>query len=520
MVEQLAEWHGYTDPLPLEGEENALGAAYHKLLDLPLTPPRALVLDGLDEVSWDLKPYLSRPLPDGLHLILTVRDVGQKWASQYGLRAGQYQHEKLDGLSREGVAEVLLQAGGVAAAIADEPNLFDKVMDKAAYQTDPKLGADPFYVRILAEDAAEKTLTSDNRVRIEKDGVTEFQDLDTYLDSQPRGLSDYLDAWYEEVTQAAGEAPARDLFATLAVALGPIGRTDLQRLHTSLVAKWPSNPFDAILKKVRRLVAEDKEGNYAFAHPRLTQYMRARIKQEDPSLLQQYTDALLTDCARWKEHQGLYALRYAAQHLAALVKRSEPLQRAATIDRLVRLVVDQEFQEVHEKKVKDPAALQRDLEQALRFAAGEDGVPVSLVVQAALALVSFRHQKLVPEQVFALARAGKLEEAERRMGLFALQLDTNWYWVLLLAIAWLGFDQNPEEARVLRARVASQLAPVPELDLLRARIAATMDQEPVPVLPLDPAPPSHIAGAMVMRLAGQGMDGSLDGRADNSPGPN
>jgi len=144
VVEQMAQWHGHTEQLPTD--LNELRALYQQFFDKPLERTRVLVLDGLDEVStWSLAPYLSRRLPNGLHLILSVRDVGQDWQRDYQLPADQVTHLPLDGLQRDDVAEVLRAAGDHGAVLADDPALLEQVMQAAAHDDDPTLGADPFY---------------------------------------------------------------------------------------------------------------------------------------------------------------------------------------------------------------------------------------------------------------------------------------------------------------------------------------------------------------------------------------
>jgi len=153
VVEQMAQWHNHTEQIPTD--LNELRALYQQFFTKPLERTRVLVLDGLDEVStWSLAPYLSRRLPDGLHLILSVRDVGQDWQRDYQLPAEQVTHLPLDGLQRDDVAEVLRAAGDSGVVFADDPTLLEQVMQAAVYEDDPRLGADPFYVRLLAEDAA------------------------------------------------------------------------------------------------------------------------------------------------------------------------------------------------------------------------------------------------------------------------------------------------------------------------------------------------------------------------------
>jgi hypothetical protein len=81
-----------------------------------------LVLDALDELrTWKVAPYLMRRLPEKLHIILTVRDVGQDWLADYELPQEQTQHLRLGGLEQNDVAEVLRVAGENTIRDSDEP---------------------------------------------------------------------------------------------------------------------------------------------------------------------------------------------------------------------------------------------------------------------------------------------------------------------------------------------------------------------------------------------------------------
>ena len=148
-------------------------------------------------------------------------------------------------------------------------------------------GADPFYVRVLAEDARAGELTTA---------------------ASPAGLDRYLDAWWRDV-----EA---DLFGLLAVARGPIGRCELAQLLEGFDA-------DAI---PRRFVAGDDRG-YSLVHPRLREYLRERLDTE------RHEQRLLEYC---RAHRSPYVLEHFASHLA----------ERGLLEELQRLVLGGEWYEV------------------------------------------------------------------------------------------------------------------------------------------------------------------------------
>jgi hypothetical protein len=156
LVEQMAEWHHETGLVPAQELHSDLVALFEYYLERPAPTPHAIVVDGLDEVTtWDVKQYLRRPLPDGIKMILTSRDTAYDSISEYGLPARQTRQLALEGLSRAEVADVLRQAGGTAEFVSKTAPLFDGLIQRVAYPTNPAFGADPFYVRILADELAE-----------------------------------------------------------------------------------------------------------------------------------------------------------------------------------------------------------------------------------------------------------------------------------------------------------------------------------------------------------------------------
>ena len=386
VVEQLAQWHGHKGPLPSTLHE--LSALYHRLLDEPLERTQALVLDGLDEVNiWKLNRYLSRHLPPNLHIILTVRDVGQDWVTEYGLPADQTEHLPLGGLTRDEVAQVLRAAGRGAVVFADDPALLDEVMRVSAYQTDEALGADPFYVRLLAEDAAEGCLTPDN------------------IADQPRGLSAYLDTWWQEIRTIAGDEPVRDLFGTLTVALGPIQRADLEVINPSLADAWTRDFFDDVLHRVRRWVVGDATHGYALVHPRLRQYMHGRIKT-DPC-----QEKLLAYCADWQEHHSSYTLRYYAEHLA------EAGQKEA-----LYTLIDKPWMDAKFGRAYSHIAFAEDVSLAIGIAGVEDPPNLVQMVRGCLlyATLGDLATNVPPETLGVLAQVGQVARA---LGYAALMHD-------------------------------------------------------------------------------------------------
>ena len=297
VVQQLAWLDGDEEHIPESIEQ--LRATYQHILSKSTNDNRVLVLDGLDAISpWNITPYVCRHLPTRTKIILTVRDVGQDWGAAYGLPPDQTTHLRLDGLDREELGAALRQVGGPAAVLADDGSLLDQIVQVAAYGTDPDLGADPFFVRFLLEDAAAGRLTPQTLAR------------------QPSGLTAYLDQWWNELSTLAGDdptrdEPAQDFFGTLAAALGPIGSNDLKQVNPSLHATggWHRDPLQPVLAKARRMIFGNEEDGYALISQRLRDYMQTKIDVGG------YKDRILQYCAHWQENKSTYALANYAQHL-------------------------------------------------------------------------------------------------------------------------------------------------------------------------------------------------------------
>ncbi|HKY23400.1 MAG TPA: toll/interleukin-1 receptor domain-containing protein, partial [Vicinamibacterales bacterium] len=294
VLQQMAAWHNYEVELP--DAINELRALYQQFVDTPLEHSQVLVLDGLDEVTqWKLAPYLGRRLPDRLHVIVTVRDVGQDWRSEYGFPSEQVMSFQLGGLARTEIRELFAGLGPNGMQIAGDDALLDHIVERAAYEDDLGLGADPFYVRFLAEDVASANVAPHE------------------IPDQPKGLEAYLDRWWKQIVQLAGDAPVRDLFGTLAAAVGPIARTDLEAINASLRDDWVGDFFDQVLARVRRVVRQDKDGRYSLAHPRLRRYVANPLRI---GKINDYVNRLLDYCARWMEHRSPYAMSFYATHLS------------------------------------------------------------------------------------------------------------------------------------------------------------------------------------------------------------
>ncbi len=264
-----------------------------------------------------------------------------------------------------------------------------------------------------------------------------------------------------------------------------------------LDGELPEGPFRPFHKSFTDFLLED-EGNVAY------HIDAARMHRQ----IADHYWAIRNGTAPWSQWDD-YGLRHTATHLAEAAEGThQQTERHQQVERLITLAVDRNFQEAHKARVKDLAALQRDLQLALRAtAADSDTGAIRLVVESALALVTFRREELRPEPLFEMARRGEVDAAARRLELF--DVDPEWRQATLLTIAWLAAESRPDEAVRLRNRLRESLVASSTLDLLLARLNTTLEGGPLPGVGLPEAPSAELARELVARMSGEGADAEL-----------
>lgn len=515
IVEVMAEWHQYRAELPKDVAD--LKGIYHQLIALPLDRPRTLILNWLDEVPWSEIPWsnfakmLAEKLPANMHVIITIRDVGQDWEqdilAKFGLPTDQTTRYRMKGLGPEQVKAVFQKAGEQAKTFVEDPAALAEIMRVAAYDPGrPSLGADPFFVAFMADDATKGDLTPDG------------------IATQPTGLESYLGRWLAAIRQSWGPKDKRDqaifdLFGTLAVAKGPLSRADLEAMNKNL-RDDDAGYFDDVLNKVRRLVQGEKDTGYSLLHPRLREPLGKAI-----TTVEKYRSKLLTYCGRWRTTKSRYALIYFARHLAERTQQtSDSAERHRFTEQLVQLVVDPDFQKAHKDRVNDLAALQNDLTRALHAAAQDDdllGLP--LLVESAKALVAIHQNELRPESIFSAAAAGDVDAALRHLGVFSI--ETDWRQIARLLIAWLAMPTANQAVRDLRDQVLRETPKLKDTldpskhDPLRKMLAhldAALEIAPPPVLLLPIPPHSNEVNRILGSIEDAELDSEMLGRSFNA----
>lgn len=480
ILEQMAGWFGYSDPLPNTVAEGQ--ALYQKWMALAGEENRVLVLDGLDELEgagWSLTPYLGR-LPEGIRVILSARSTGEDWVKRFLMPGDQVRLRELDALTPAETQAILRRAGGQAALLADDPGFLKKLMGLAAVDGDPEKGADPFVVSFIAQDAADGAFDPD----------------------LPAGMDIYLDSWWEAIQKKMGpeEAPdqaVEDLFGCLTAALGPLGKADLQSMNPSLRDRGIRKGYlERTLAKVRRHIVGDDSQGYGLAHPQLRAYLADRLH------LESYTANLLAYCADWQNNQSPYALAHYARHLCQAAAEGPENERPAQRRALADLLNNADFRQTHLRLVQQPGLLRRDIDLALAALAlspAEEELP--RLVALAFTRLTFERQELGPQRLYDNLSSGDWREIVRPLTLF--DIDSDWQQVITLFLAWQVAAYDATSARSLRRRVqidASGGGPLPKL-------AAWVDNALDSTLPLpEVLPDSYLdelqARMLVNRLGG------------------
>jgi hypothetical protein len=500
ILEQMGPWYGLTDPPA--GQPEDMRKRYDVLLGRNPQGIHTLVLDGLDEVTgWDLSRYLARRLPSGLHFILTVRDTGCDPVEDFALPPDQVRSMPLVGLTRDGVEAVLRAAGGGALQFAEDDGLLDQVLRVTAYDANrPELGADTFFVRFLAEDAAAGKVKP------------------AELTKMPSQMEAYLDRWWRTLKAEFGEEGDRkkrqqalvDLAGTLTAALGPIGRLDLEAINPSLVSEIEQDFVETVVQAVRRIVVRDPRGDHTLLHPRLRHYLRRKLK------IDRYVQGLLKHCAQWNTHRSRYALTHYAAHLAEAAAAADQPERHRQTEALIELVTDRRFHDAYLAEIKDLRGLQTDLQRGLAAVARDESpAALPLLVAGALSLVRFRQERLRPELIFELASQGDVVAAERMLELF--EMDRKWQQVALLEIAWLGGTAPSEDAReqanALRVKATAGLQGIPASDqrqMLLSWILSDLEGAPRPRTQGYLPNPPHPSGLRAMLDTAAGISSEAD----------
>ncbi|AYG64445.1 hypothetical protein [Rhizobium jaguaris] len=471
--------------------------------------PVWIVVDGLDEA--ERPPTNANPLllpthlPHGVYVVVTHRPTGGHLLTQPNTPKASY--------------EILWDAPDQKMAIEtylEQRVARDEQIKATLADLRPPLGADAFVERL--KSASKGNFMYLSYVLADMISPREAGQPSLDLDKLPQGLQGYYEQFWSKMKEAQAEGWAdwdtlyRPVIERLAVAaeavtadwLGAQTGRDPQAITERALSRWT------------RLLGSERVGGvetWRVVHRSFADFLadKVNLRSANRAVGEHYTDRLSNKWTEWDN----YGLRHAPQHLAAAA--ADPLARHVLTEKLVSLVLDAQYERQHLKRLRDPNAFERVLELALRTAAHDDGLSPILLAEVALRVVAFGKEQRRAQPVFDLAVQGDVDGAERRLDLFALEMDAAWYQALLLTIAWLGASKNIEGARGLRDRTRKAIAiapPSPVLQCLSQWVDAAIDKTPVPVTSLPPPPPLEEARSIVARLTDSAVDRSLLAGAD------
>jgi hypothetical protein len=467
--------------------------------------PVWIVVDALDEAEPSAPRanplILPAHLPADVYIVVTHRPTGRLWTQPdtprvpYELRADTLQQEAD---IEEYVRLRAIQDGPIKTALA---------------RTQPRVAPETFVRKLTAASRGNFMYVSYILGDIEaRDPAATTLDLDRL----PDGLQGYYEQFWSDMEQAKAEGWAdwkglyRPVVERLAVAAESVSAGWL----AAQIGRDADEVRERALLRWARLLSRDElngEESWRVVHRSFADFLEQKVDlaAAHRAVAAHYAIARWN---RWDEFDD-YGLRQTPLHLAAAAAAEPDAgKRHALTATLASLVLAPGYQQRHLTELRDPNAFERALDLALRRISLDDLASPADVAELALRLVAFRKEQRQPQPIFDLARDGDIEAAERRLDLFALEVDAAWYQALLLTISWLGAARSPQKARALRDRVQKSLAAAPAsstLDLLLARVGVTLDGTPAPVLSLPQPPTPEQAQALVGRLSSATVDRSL-----------
>lgn len=272
-----------------------------------------VILDGLDEASgWRPGPHLFPPqLPPGSKLIASARVYGRTdkdgWLNQLHWHMGQAYDLTLPFLSRQGVADVLLQMGNPLDALAGELDVVSKLY-YLSEEGDPLLVK--LYVQLLVEQMARAPGT---------------QEIVAWLETAEPGLPGYFEKWWRDQHRfwgdkwPLGEVATNEFFNLLAVALGPLRQADVHAMLPA-IDTWR---LEKVIESLGRLIiGNGRDSLFRFSHSRLGHYFYDQLSDVEKDSWEQrfvaYGEQTLNAIRageKGKQPPSDYMIRHYATHL-------------------------------------------------------------------------------------------------------------------------------------------------------------------------------------------------------------
>ena len=408
-----------------------------------------LVVDGLDEAESpadEANPLLlPDELPKSAYMVVTRRP-GPNLFAVANTAVERYTIHR-DDADQESSIDAYLRAQ------AKPPSRVAQALAAAK----PPIGVEEFVTRLKAGSERNFMYLS---YAIEDISNRKPNDPPLDMHNLPKGLFGYYERFWsrlQEVKAAEGWADWNGLFRPVIERLG----VAFEPVPAEWLGKQINRSADEVLERAlerwqRLLGREQRNGTdgWRLVHRSFADFLATKVDlgAAHSAVADYYAAGRNGDRTKWDR----YGLKHTISHYAE-ASYSKPLERHPIVERMVALVTDGEFQKASLDQLADPTHIERDLEITLRTASEDEQKPAMfLLAEVALPLVTFRRQQRQPLPIFELAGRGELVGAERRLDLFALDVDEDWYDALRLTIAWLGAAKKPQEARrISRPRQAA-----------------------------------------------------------------
>ncbi|MFD2093126.1 NACHT N-terminal Helical domain 1-containing protein [Blastococcus deserti] len=425
-----------------------------------------VVLDALDEAdALPGAPPFPVPLPANVSVLLSTRaDDGSRAAvPALGVWARRGTYLDLAPLDREGLRDWLLATGD----------------DRLA-----GLAADAGFVSRLAAATAGFPLFAHYLLQDLCDAADPQQALPAVpAGGSPPDFAKYVREQYVGLGRDRPDRAAQDLFALVVVAPAPVPQQIVQKRTGLTSVELQGLPWSVL----RWLTVQQVDGSavYAPAHPLLARDFRPRLGEQATEA----QDFLVDYCARWREDDTGWTLRWSAAVLAGAGRSDELYALARDVAyRLAQMLADP----------RQPDLPLATLDAAITHAASERNAPV--VGEFLLERAAHAEAVVRGRTPLAALQEGSLEEARRRAALSGAEFSALW----TLLLAWELADTGQAEA------VAELVADIPEaaprqLTGRSARVAALCLE------PLARSAP-HIFARRRRQLL-EGADDGIDGDA-------
>lgn len=491
---------------------NGVGAeeSFHRFVREPLQriydggfrAPVTILFDGLDEALGQsgkvgIIQLLARMdnMPPEVRFILTSRQdqrVTDELSGAAGLVLTGAEHGEQNRADLRAYIDHRLTSDGPLSKVP-LPGPRDAVIEAVSQAADDNF----LYVRFLLDEVEKGRRALDDTTGL------------------PEGLDELYGASLERVVKAGGRDWLRDyspILGVLSVAMEPLGVAQISRYSgfdkvvtwnllgdlEQFVEEAPLSAGAAAESKPYRLYHQSVID--FFRKPEIAGRQRSsrnRYQLDAATFHRRIAEDSLRRGAAYSTAWDRYGLRYVGGHLAAAARASEEPERTELALRLVALVEARAFQDAHTRRIDDFPALQADIERAVGACAAAGGAVLPLF-RAVATFLDFRRTRVNPRCTFDLARAGQLDEAQRSLGLSAMEND--WQAAILLLLAWIAADKNEAGARAVRDRIAAMGEPEVPVALLLAHLAAKLDKVPAPIPLMPRAPAEHVVQGIVQRI--------------------